>query len=81
MFHSGMGVGPMLIMGLIISTVIGFGSGDIKAFFGSMALFSIGALSDLFAENKELEKENKALKRNDDFSYMPKTKRKKKKIK
>ena len=81
MFHSGMGVGPFLIMGLIISAVIGFGSEDIKGFIGPMALFSIAALSDLFAENKELEKENKALKRNDDFSYIPKIKRRKKKKK
>ena len=76
-----MGVGPFLIMGLIISAVIGFGSEDIKGFIGPMALFSIAALSDLFAENKELEEENKALKSNDNFSYIPKIKQKKKRKK
>ena len=81
MFHSGMGVGPFLIMGLIISAVIGFGLEDIKGFIGPMALFSIAALSDLFAEKKELEEENKVLKSNDNFSYIPKIKRRKKKRK
>ena len=82
MFHSGMGIVPYLIMGLIISSVIGVGTEDIKGFVFPMALFSIAAVSDLISEKKDLENENKELRRkNQQNFYEPKTKRMTKKRK
>ena len=81
MFHSGMGVGPALIMGVIISAVIGISTGDIRGFAFPMALFLFAALSDLFAEKKELENENETLKKNQSYFYEARPKRKKRKKK
>ena len=81
MFHSGMGILPFLIMGLIISSVIGVGTDDIKGFIFPMALFSIAAVSDLISEKKDLENENIELKKNQQNLYEPKPKRMTKKRK
>ena len=81
MFHSGMGILPFLIMGLIISSVIGVGTDDIKGFIFPMAFFSIAAVSDLISEKKDLENENIELKKNQQNLYEPKPKRMTKKRK
>ncbi len=74
MFHSGMGIVPYLIMGLIISTVIGVGTEDIKGFIFPMALFSIFAVSDLISEKKDLENENEELRKKNQVYFEPEPK-------
>ena len=57
MFHSGMGIMPALIMGTIISALIGFASQDIRGFIFPMVFFLLAALHDFNYEQKELLKE------------------------